>query len=195
MQRPGVITGADMQHGRPWRGENVAGWYASEKLDGCRGYWNGERMFSRSGRVIPIPEEWRRQLPAMHLDGEIWAGRGKWEVTVAAVVRRQWVPEIGFFVFDAPQLDAPWPERLAAAKRKLRHAFAAVVPHTRIDDLAHASAIFRAIRLAGGEGLMLWHPARRYSTITTGNVLKLKKCPITGELQWAERRFGLQSAA
>ena len=85
-----------MQHGCRWRGENIVGWYASEKLDGCRGYWNGEWMFSRSGRVIPIPETWRAKLPSMHFDGEIWAGRGKWDVTVAAVLRRQWVPDVVF---------------------------------------------------------------------------------------------------
>lgn len=179
-----------MQHGRPWRGENVAGWYASEKLDGCRGYWDGERMFARSGRVIPVPDAWRVKLPAMHLDGEIWAGRGKWEVTVAAVVRRQWVPDVGFFVFDAPQVDAPWPQRIAAAKKKLRCAFAAVVPYQEIRDIAHAAALFRKIRLGGGEGLMLWHPERRYSATRSGNILKLKECPLTGELKWAERRYG-----
>lgn len=89
-----------------------------EKLDGCRGYWDGERMRARSGRVIPIPDHWRAKLPAMHLDGEIFAGRGKWDIE--AVVRNRWDSCVCYMVFDAPQVDAPWPKRLAAAKKKLR---------------------------------------------------------------------------
>src|SRR5688500_16239246 len=77
-----------------------ARWFACEKLDGCRGYWDGGRMFSRSGRVIQIPREWSAALPRMHLDGEFWAGRGKWERTVAAVVRNAWAPQVCFIVFD-----------------------------------------------------------------------------------------------
>jgi hypothetical protein len=30
-----VISEEQMQHGRPWRGEDVTEWFASEKLDGC----------------------------------------------------------------------------------------------------------------------------------------------------------------
>ena len=51
-------------------------------------------MFSRSGRVIQIPEEWFAKLPPMHLDGEFFAGRGKWEMTVAAVARNKWTPQV-----------------------------------------------------------------------------------------------------
>ena len=29
-----------MKTGRPWRGEDVCGWFACEKLDSCRGYWD-----------------------------------------------------------------------------------------------------------------------------------------------------------
>jgi DNA ligase 1 len=177
-----------MQHGRPWRGENVAGWFACEKLDGCRGYWDGQRMWSRSGRWIPIPDVWTKKLPAMHLDGEIWGGRGNWETTVAAVVRGQWAPTVCFMVFDAPEIQAPWPTRLAAAKRKLRGKFAAPVPFQQVEDLQHVAQIFRTVRLAGGEGLMLVHPTEHYSSTRTSNVLKVKKCPLTGELAWSERR-------
>jgi hypothetical protein len=38
----------------------------------------------------------------MHLNGEIFAGRGEWETIVKAVVRNKWAPTIAFIVFDAP---------------------------------------------------------------------------------------------
>jgi hypothetical protein len=60
------------------------------------------------------------------------------------------------------------------------------VPYQTIDDLVHASLMFRKIRESGGEGLILRRPG--YSTTRTNDVLKLKACPITGELRWKERR-------
>jgi DNA ligase-1 len=127
----------------------VKGWFACEKLDGCRGYWDGSRMWSRSGRVIMIPPTWAAKLPAMHLDGEFFAGRGQWETTVTAVVRNKWVPEVCFIVFDAPEIDGCWSKRIAAAKRKLRCGFAAAVPFEIVNDLVHAAVMFRRIREQG----------------------------------------------
>lgn len=177
-----------MQHGRPWKGKDARGWFATEKLDGCRAYWDGARMFSRSGRVIQIPAEWSAKLPRMHLDGEIDAGRGQWETTVAAVVRKQWAPSVCFIVFDAPHINGCWSKRIAAAAKKLRCNFAAVTPSTVVTDLGHVSLMFRQIRAERGEGLMLRRPHAPYSPKRTSNVLKVKRCPITGELEWAERR-------
>jgi DNA ligase 1 len=183
-----VISEEQMQHGRPWRGEDVRGWFACEKLDGCRGYWDGTRMWSRSGRVIRIPSIWSAKLPRMRLDGEIFAGRGKWETTVAAVVRNQWTPETCFIVFDAPEIDGCWSKRITAAAKKIRCEFAAVVPFEQVRDLVHAALMFRRVRAEGGEGLILRRPAVGYSTTRTNDVLKVKRCPITGELEWQERR-------
>jgi DNA ligase-1 len=177
-----------MQHGRPWRGEDVRGWFATEKLDGGRGYWDGARMWSRSGRVIPIPQEWSKRLPKIALDGEIFAGRGNWETTVAAVVRNQWTPEVVFMVFDAPGIEGCWSKRIATATRKLRCNFAAAVPFETVHDLMHVSLMFRRVRAERGEGLILRRPRIPYNTERTADVLKIKRCPITGELEWSERR-------
>lgn len=183
-----VISDENMQHGKPWRGEDVRGWFACEKLDGCRGYWDGSRMWSRSGRLIPIPCEWSAELPRMHLDGEIYAGRGQWETTVAAVVRHKWEPSVCFIVFDAPEVAGCWSKRIAAASKKLPCTFAAVTPRAVVKDLVHVSLMFRQVRSENGEGLILRRPAVPYSTRRTNDVLKIKACPITGELRWAERR-------
>ena len=91
-----------------------------------------------------------------------------------------------FFVFDTTR---------AAAKKKLRHEFAAVIPYQKITDVAHASALFRAIRLEWRRRAHVVAPRTALPGDPHGNVLKMKKCLLTGELQWAERRFGPQSAA
>jgi DNA ligase-1 len=124
----------------------------------------------------------------MRLDGEFFAGRGQWETTVRAVVRNQWVPSVCFMVFDAPEVDGCWSKRIAMAQKRLRCDFAATVPYEVVTDLVHVALMFRRVRTEGGEGLILRRPGAPYSTTRTNDVLKVKRCPITGELAWVERR-------
>jgi len=44
----------------------------SEKLDGVRCYWNGSTMYTREGKMINPPAEWKKKLPPIALDGELW---------------------------------------------------------------------------------------------------------------------------
>lgn len=189
-----MISEENMQHGKPWRGEDVRGWFACEKLDGCRGYWDGSRMWSRSGRIIPIPGEWSVKLPGIHLDGEIYAGRGQWETTVAAVVRNRWAASVAFLVFDAPEVAGCCSKQIATAAKRLRCDFAAAVPFAAVNDLVHVSLMFRGIREQGGEGLILRRTGAAYSKQRTADVLNVKACPITGEMRWAERRRQARAA-
>lgn len=51
------------------------GWLMSEKLDGVRCYWNGKTMFSRNGKLFYPPDDWKKKLPPIALDGELWSKR------------------------------------------------------------------------------------------------------------------------
>lgn len=83
-----------------FKGEHIGGWYASEKLDGQRCFWDGgitrgmlkadvpwantakdERyrntqyatgLWSRYGNPIQAPGWWLDKLPAIPCDGELW---------------------------------------------------------------------------------------------------------------------------
>ena len=46
--------------------------WMTEKYDGIRAYWDGEQMYTRTGRLIRIPNLFSSQLPNFPLDGEIW---------------------------------------------------------------------------------------------------------------------------
>ena len=48
------------------------GWKMTEKYDGMRAYWNGYEFYSRQGRKIQSPDSFKRQIPYMALDGELW---------------------------------------------------------------------------------------------------------------------------
>jgi hypothetical protein len=63
-------------------------WWASEKWDGIRALWDGEKIISRgSGLGNPkvytyVPTWFKRILPpGIALDGEIWIGRGMFQST------------------------------------------------------------------------------------------------------------------
>ena len=51
------------------------GWLMSEKLDGVRCYWNGNTMYTRTGKPFYAPPEWKAKLPKIALDGELWTDR------------------------------------------------------------------------------------------------------------------------
>lgn len=59
----------------------------SEKLDGVRAYWDGQRMLSRDGQAIALPAWFAAWLPPRALDGELWMARGRFDAASAAVRR------------------------------------------------------------------------------------------------------------
>jgi DNA ligase-1 len=68
---------------------DLTGWWMSEKLDGVRTYWNGTQFISRLGNPFIAPDWFVESLPRdLPLDGELFAGRKKFQRTVG-IVRRQ----------------------------------------------------------------------------------------------------------
>src|SRR3990172_9061148 len=104
-------TEKDMMHGYDYSGQDVFGWMASEKLNGCRVFWDGREMWTRSGKIIRIPDAMRRLLPPASLDGEIHAGRGGFEIARLAVQYGRFADSCPFSAFDAPDHRGPFHER------------------------------------------------------------------------------------
>eukprot|EP00122_Pirum_gemmata_P019906 Pgem_evm1s18622 len=42
---------------------NPAGYWISEKLDGVRAYWDGQKFYSRAGNEFYAPEFFKKGLP------------------------------------------------------------------------------------------------------------------------------------
>lgn len=56
------------------------GWWMSEKLDGVRAYWTGERLISRTNKDWGPPKWFLDKLPkGFALDGELWRERDGFE--------------------------------------------------------------------------------------------------------------------
>ena len=163
-----------MMHGKMWDGENLDGWLLSEKLDGCRAFWDGATMWTRAGSSVALPDWFRAQLPAVALDGEIWAGRGGFLRSVAAVQRGDFDASIRFMVFDAPG-DGAWLSRMVRAEAAVSGSTVAecvkIHPCRRHED---AFELRDRIVDGGGEGVIARKPSSRYRAGRTGEILKLK---------------------
>nr|HEX4316785.1 DNA ligase [Kofleriaceae bacterium] len=166
----------------PW--DNVAdltGWWMSEKLDGVRAYWNGEQFVSRLGNPFYAPDWFLAKLPAdTPLDGELWAGRKKFQRAVS-IARRQdkgdaW-RELTYVVFDAPSHPGPFEDRLARVRAHMdEHAppHARALEHERCSGVDHLRAELARVEALGGEGLMMRQPGSKYEIGRSWTLRKVK---------------------
>ena len=112
------------------------GWYVSEKWDGIRALWDGEKFISRGStsgkpKVYTYVPDWFKFImpPGISLDGEIWIARGQFSKVVGLsnrVVKDEkskkmidtlWsgtkdIPGVIYKVFDIPGNTAPFEERM-----------------------------------------------------------------------------------
>ncbi|MCL6501923.1 MAG: DNA ligase [Pirellulales bacterium] len=165
-----------------WQNDvNLAGWWMSEKLDGCRAWWDGRRFLSRQGKEFLAPEWFTEGLPEVPLDGELWVARRAFQRAVSIVRRRDgseaW-REVRYVVFDMPLVQTPFEERLQALADCLathRPAFAALHPHQRCRGVTHLREELARVTALGGEGLMLRQPGSRYEAGRSSTLLKVKQ--------------------
>lgn len=162
-------------------GIDLSGYWASEKLDGVRAYWDGARLITRGGHRVHAPEWFTAGFPTEPLDGELWMGRGRFEALSGTVRRREpraraW-REVRYLVFDLPADPGPFGARLA----RLRVLVAGVgnpsiglVEQTRVPDHAALMARLAAVVGSGGEGLMLHRDGSPYRGGRSADLLKVK---------------------
>lgn len=164
----------NMQHALHWDGDDVTGWIVTEKFDGCRSYWDGEQLWSRGGKAIDIPDEWRESLPAgIALDGELFAGYGC-SSRVASAIRYgkdKFDSGMAFIVFDVPQAGGDYLARMRTVRGNeiVRPVAVSIAKSTE-----HALKLMGEVQARGGEGLMVRHPDLQYRPGRTNKMLKMK---------------------
>ena len=141
---------------------SLADYYLSEKLDGVRAYWDGQRLQSRGGNVFSTPKWFLDALPSTEMDGELWAGRQTFD-EVSGIVRRSeanggW-RKITFMVFELPTVEGDFTTRyqkmLQLYEREATPNWGIVEqlePPTSIKEL---NAMLIELDKQGGEGFML----------------------------------------
>ena len=156
-------------------------YWVSEKYDGVRGFWDGRTLRTRGGETVQAPAWFTAGWPKVPMDGELWAGRGRF--SHAQSTTRQQQPgdvawrQIRFMVFDLPGDKGTFDQRLPALNalvESLGQPWVQAVPQRRVaNDAALQALLHRTVR-AGGEGLMLHRGASLYRAGRSDDLIKLK---------------------
>jgi DNA ligase-1 len=172
-----------VMQGCDYHDENPEGWFMSEKLDGMRAYWDGERFWSKNMSIIDVPESFTAGFPTFPVDGELWGGYEKIDSTVYALKQAcrkkkrniDW-SNIKFCAFDAPQEEGSYDKRHLFLQNNLSQCCnISLIPMQKCGGHDHLHQHLAEILDKGGEGIILYHPATPYQPGRTRNVLKFKK--------------------
>jgi len=162
-------------------GVSLPDYWASEKYDGVRGYWDGEKLLTRGGERVAAPAWFTAGWPKVPMDGELWAGRGQFAKALSTV--RQQTPDdaawrtMRFMVFDLPAQGGPFNERIPALNglvSQIDQRWVQGVTQVKLaNQQALQSLLVKTVNL-GGEGLMLHRGASLYKGQRTDDLLKVK---------------------
>jgi DNA ligase-1 len=159
----------------------VPDYWVSEKYDGVRGYWDGEKLLTRGGERIAAPAWFTAGWPKVPLDGELWAGHGQFARAVSTV--RQQSPDAAawramrFMVFDLPAQGGPFSERIPALNglvSRIDQPWVQAVAQSKVASHAALQALLATTVKHGGEGLMLHRGASFYKGQRSDDLLKAK---------------------
>lgn len=159
----------------------------SEKLDGVRAWWDGKNFISRLGNTYHAPEWFKKLLPKVVLDGELFIGRGKFQQTVSAVRKlvpddKEWL-DVTYVMYDAPKFKGKFEERVEYLKtlfpayessRGEGIGHVAVLEQHRCQSLAHLKEYLAKVESFGGEGVMLRQANSLYEEGRSSTLLKVK---------------------
>eukprot|EP01124_Arcella_intermedia_P027633 TRINITY_DN5449_c0_g2_i2.p1 TRINITY_DN5449_c0_g2~~TRINITY_DN5449_c0_g2_i2.p1 ORF type:complete len:371 (-),score=109.93 TRINITY_DN5449_c0_g2_i2:114-1226(-) len=178
-----------LMHGQAWNGEDPTGWIISEKLDGFRAFWNGSKLFTKNGNEFSVPLEFVQGFPRdVLLDGELWNGYDGFS-QLASILRKTsqnientknttdlW-KDVKFCVFDAPIHPGHYLERHTFAAKLISGCGPKIctIPIVHCSGLEHLQEQLKETTLKKGEGLMLYHPAAKYTPGRTNLLLKVKE--------------------
>ncbi|EIT70400.1 MULTISPECIES: DNA ligase [Hydrocarboniphaga] len=156
-------------------------WRVSEKFDGVRAWWDGRHLLTRSGHVIAAPAWFTAGWPDTVLDGELWIGRGQFELVSGSVRRQQPIESewkrMRYLVFDLPEQAGDFDARnskLASVVVALRQPWVQAVEQRRVDSIEALRRYFDAVIVEGGEGLMLKRGASAYQAGRSADLRKYK---------------------
>ncbi len=143
-------------------GIDVSDYWISEKLDGVRGRWDGQRLVTRAGQPITPPRWFTANWPNTAMDGELWIGRGRFD-EASGLVRagpaddRAW-RKVRFMVFDLPNQGGTFEARVFRMRALLPAtgiAWLQPVAQFRVANAAGLEAKLKQVAASGGEGLVL----------------------------------------
>jgi DNA ligase-1 len=160
---------------------DVSHYLVSEKLDGIRARWTGKQLLTRNGNIIHSPLGFTLGWPNVPLDGELWLGRGQFELTASIVLSdtpdERW-EQVSLVVFDMPQSNSTFEERVGYIELLIGQTNSATLEAMRHFTLESHQALESALDAVidcGGEGLMLHAKNAYYEDGRSLQLLKVKR--------------------
>ena len=159
-------------------------YWVSEKYDGVRGFWDGEKLLTRGGELVTAPAWFTAGWPKTPMDGELWVGRGQFSKAVSTV--RQHTPGpttdadwrgICFMVFDLPAQPGPFTDRILPLNTlvaQINQPWVRAVTQYKLADRAALQIQLKKTIKLGGEGLMLHRGDSLYKGLRNDDLLKFK---------------------
>jgi DNA ligase-1 len=153
-------------------------WYLFSKYDGSRGMYihKDKTFYSRTGKIITMPQKIIDEMPDSDLDGEFFGGVGTFKET-AGFMRvknketRVWPKNLKFIVFDRPNIKGPYAIRMPPGI-KFESKFLIQAPYEVITPLTNLEKKLEDIEKNNGEGLIFRNPETPYEYKRTSNLLK-----------------------
>lgn len=161
---------------------DVSRYWVSEKLDGVRAFWNGEKFISRQGNTFHAPAWFTEGFPERPLDGELWIHRDSFEDLLSAVskdtpVDEEW-EKVSYHVFELPDAEGTFSSRIRQIKALVdatENPSLKLVEHFRVSSHQALMKKLDDVVDAGAEGLMLHHERSQYRTGRSSDLLKVKR--------------------
>ena len=161
---------------------NIQDYWVSEKLDGVRGYWDGQHLLSRRGNIFNCPLWFTKNFPTTPLDGELWIDRQQFALT-SGIVRKQKASDeewqkITFMIFDLPTSSENFSTRIEQMKKIIKTAqspYLKMIQQQKVADNIELYDLLEGVLSKGGEGLMLHKGSAFYQAKRSKDLMKLKK--------------------
>jgi len=178
-QAPPEIQLANIYHSEI----KLEAYWLSEKLDGVRAYWNGEKLISKQGLVYQAPVWFTENFPDFPLDGELWIARNRFDVLSGIVRKRQPIDEewqrVTYQIFDLPKHKGVFDVRLTFLqdyfKANDRPAWLKLIKQTKVANHQTLMTLLDEVVAQGAEGLMLHLGRAYYHNKRNDDLLKVKR--------------------
>jgi DNA ligase 1 len=153
----------------------------SEKLDGVRAVWDGKTLTTRQGNTIQAPAWFVEKFPKTPLDGELWIGRGQFEL-LSGTVRKDVAEDaawrkVTYNIFELPNAEGDFTQRakrIVTIVKQAHSPYLKAVTQFRVKDEQDLKRHLQQVVAMHGEGLMLHRADAPYMTGRKQVLLKLK---------------------
>lgn len=160
---------------------NPKGWFVSEKYDGMKGRWIDGKLITRSGNDLNPPKWFKRLLPKMDIEGELYFGKNTFHKTASlrssvGLSELAW-EKVEFMIFDIIDYTLPWIERKRLLKKTLtpmKNQFIKLVKWKRVKSVEEVEEKLKQIVENNGEGIILADPNGMYEDGHVDQILKYK---------------------